>query len=164
MQKVRSTGPSGSMINTLGSTPSLTYTFHKLIPLPHLPNPPAALEILQKLSDDLAIKHVMAQHKFSVGILTELAPHEHPQLLGLNVNAGETIKLRIRTNAYDGFRSYNEIRRVLCHELAHNVWGDHDENVCSFTVTTYIACSQLTSDLSAVQDAGLETESRGGRI
>jgi hypothetical protein len=71
----------------------------------------------------------MQQHKFSVGLLTELAPHEHPKLLGLNENGGEAIKLRLRTDKYDGFRTYKEVRRVLCHELTHNVWGDHDDNV-----------------------------------
>ncbi|KIL69103.1 hypothetical protein M378DRAFT_184386 [Amanita muscaria Koide BX008] len=118
--KVRSTGPPPSKAFT-------NYRFHELVPLPHLPNPSAALEILTKLSEDPAIRHIMQKHQFSVGTLTELAPHEHPQLLGLNVNAGESIKLRIRTNSYDGFRSYKEVRRVLCHELTHNVWSDHDE-------------------------------------
>ena len=58
-----------------------------------------------------------------------MAPHEQPHLLGLNVNAGQAIKLRLRTDRYDGFRTYKEVRRVLCHELTHNVWGDHDNNV-----------------------------------
>jgi hypothetical protein len=71
----------------------------------------------------------MNEHKFSVGLLTELAPHEHPGLLGLNKNAGESILLRLRTDQYDGFRLYSDVRRVLCHELTHNVWGDHDDNV-----------------------------------
>lgn len=99
------------------------------MPLPHLPDPSSAQKVLDKLAHDPAILHVMAQHEFSVALLTELAPHEHPELLGLNVNAGQEIKLRIRTNFYDGFRSYNDVRRVLCHELAHNVWGQHDNNV-----------------------------------
>jgi len=73
----------------------------------------------------------MQRHKFSVGVLTELAPHENPELLGLNVNSGQAIKLRIRTDTYDGFRLYMDIRKVLCHELAHNVWSDHDDNVRS---------------------------------
>ena len=64
-----------------------------------------------------------------MGVLTELAPHEQPHLLGLNENHGQSIKLRLRTDAYDGFRLYSDVRRVLCHELTHNVWGDHDENV-----------------------------------
>jgi len=70
----------------------------------------------------------MQQHQFSVGVLTELAPHENPELLGLNVNRGQVIKLRIRTDVYDGFRIYKEIRKVLCHELAHNIWGEHGDN------------------------------------
>ncbi|KAG6902553.1 hypothetical protein C0995_014942 [Termitomyces sp. Mi166 len=118
--KLRSTGTSDSSL--------LKYRFHQLKPLEHLPNPASALALLTKLSEDPAIQHIMQIHNFSVGVLTELAPHEHPELLGLNVNAGQAIKLRLRTDRYDGFRLYREVRRVLCHELTHNVWGDHDNN------------------------------------
>ncbi|KAF8347977.1 WLM-domain-containing protein [Amanita rubescens] len=119
--KVRSTGPPPSQSYT-------NYRFHELVPLSHLPNPSSALALLTKLSEDPAIRRIMQKHQLSVGVLTELAPHEHPELLGLNVNAGQSIKLRLRTDRYDGFRTYREVRRVLCHELTHNVWGDHDEN------------------------------------
>ncbi|EGN97036.1 hypothetical protein SERLA73DRAFT_185329 [Serpula lacrymans var. lacrymans S7.3] len=118
--KVRSTGFSSSI--------STKYIFHRLEPLPHLPKPETALSLLTRLSNDQGIRHVMHKHEFSVGLLTELAPHEHPGLLGLNVNGGQEIKLRLRTNDYDGFRDYRTIRRVLCHELTHNVWSDHDDN------------------------------------
>jgi len=118
--KLRSTGSSNAA--------SLKYRFHQLTPLSHLPNPASAHALLTKLSEDPAIKHIMQKHEFSVGVLTELAPHEHPGLLGLNVNAGEAIKLRLRTDRYDGFRLYAEVRRVLCHELTHNVWQDHDNH------------------------------------
>ena len=47
-------------------------------------------------------------------------------LLGLNVNGGQEIKLRLRTDDLLGFRNYNKIRDTLVHELTHNVWGDHD--------------------------------------
>jgi len=118
--KVRSVGT---------ATKPNVFIFHKLEPLAHLPNPPSALNLLQRLSTDPAISHIMLIHQFSVGLLTELAPHEHPELLGLNINAGQVIKLRLRTYRYDdGFRLYSDIRRVLCHELAHNVWGDHSNN------------------------------------
>ncbi|KZV68009.1 WLM-domain-containing protein [Peniophora sp. CONT] len=116
--KVRSSGPSASS----------NYVFHRLEPLKHLPEPDTALSLLRRLSTDPAIQHIMQTHKFAVGLLTELAPHEQPHLLGLNMNAGQAIKLRLRTDRYDGFRSYKEVRRVLCHELTHNVWGDHDDN------------------------------------
>lgn len=110
------------------STPSLNYRFQRIEPLPHLPNPPAARELLERLAADAAIQHVMTKHRFSVGLLTELAPHEHPNLLGLNENAGQSIKLRLRTDAYDGMRLYKDVRRVLCHELTHNVHGDHNDD------------------------------------
>ncbi len=67
----------------------------------------------------------MSRHAYSVGILTELLPHEHPNLLGLNENMGARISLRIRTDRYDGFRDYTTSRRVLMHELAHNEVNDH---------------------------------------
>lgn len=50
------------------------------------------------------------------------------RLLGLNRNRGEVIELRLRTDAYDGYRDYKTIRNTLCHELAHNVHGPHDRN------------------------------------
>ncbi|PPQ64349.1 hypothetical protein CVT24_008418 [Panaeolus cyanescens] len=126
--KLRSTGTGPIASLNSSSSASLQYRFHDIRPLQHLPKPEEARDLLKKLSEDPAIQHVMQKHKFSVGLLTELAPHEHPELLGLNENAGQAIKLRIRTDKYDGFRLYREIRRVLCHELTHNVWGDHDEN------------------------------------
>ncbi|KAH8091744.1 WLM domain-containing protein [Cristinia sonorae] len=118
--KLRSTGPSSSS--------SSQYKFHAIRPHPQLPSSPAALGVLNRLADDPAIRHVMQVHKFIVGVLTEFAPHEHPDKLGYNTNAGQMISLRIRTNLYDGFRPYLDIRKVLLHELTHNVWGDHDNN------------------------------------
>ena len=59
-------------------------------------------------------------------------PAEHTthesRTLGLNRNRGEVIELRLRTDAYDGYRDYKIIRDTLCHELAHNVFGDHDRD------------------------------------
>ncbi|KAI0255960.1 WLM-domain-containing protein [Lactifluus subvellereus] len=115
-------------VRSAGMAKPNSFIFHKLEPLTHLPNPTSALELLQRLSSDPAIKHVMLTNQLSVGLLTELAPQEHPNLLGLNLNAGQAIKLRLRTDQYDGFRVYSDIRRVLCHELTHNIWSDHDNN------------------------------------
>jgi hypothetical protein len=112
------------------------YTFTTLRPLPYLPNPSRSLEFLQRLKDDAGIKAAMRKHKFTVPLLTEMNPVEHTQsnhegttrTLGLNRNAGEVIELRLRTDAYDGYRDYKTIRKTLCHELAHNVHGPHDRN------------------------------------
>lgn len=47
-----------------------------------------------------------------------------PTLLGLNKNAGEEISLRLLTNDLEGTRAYLDVRKVLLHELAHNVHSD----------------------------------------
>ncbi|APA05846.1 hypothetical protein SS1G_01769 [Sclerotinia sclerotiorum 1980 UF-70] len=112
------------------------YTFQTIRPLPYLPNPSKSLQFLQRLKDDAGIKAAMRKHKFTVPLLTEMNPIEHTtsnhegtsRTLGLNRNQGEVIELRLRTDAYDGYRDYKTIRKTLCHELAHNVWGPHDRN------------------------------------
>lgn len=113
------------------------YTFHTILPLSYLPKPERSTKFLQRLSDDPGIKAAMRKHKFSVDVLTEMNPADHTtygssgtssRTLGLNRNRGEVIELRLRTDAYDGYRDYMVIRDTLCHELAHNIWGDHDRN------------------------------------
>lgn len=112
----------------------LNYTFHTLRPLPHLPNSAHSLAFLERLKNDPGIRATMRAHRFSVGLLTEMDPASHTtathesvtRILGLNRNKGEVIELRLRTDAYDGWRDYRVIRKTLCHELAHNVHSDHD--------------------------------------
>lgn len=92
----------------------------------------------------------MRKHKFTVPLLTEMNPIEHTQsnhegtsrTLGLNRNAGEVIELRLRTDAYDGYRDYKTIRKTLCHELAHNVHGPHDRNFWEL-------CKQIEREVEA---------------
>jgi len=107
-----------------------TYTFHTLLPLPHLPHPSHSLAYLTRLRADPGILAAMATHRFSVPLLTEMDPAAHTthdaRTLGLNRNKGEVIELRLRTDAGDGYRDYKTIRKTLCHELAHCVWAEHD--------------------------------------
>ncbi|MCJ1470425.1 hypothetical protein MMC07_009070 [Pseudocyphellaria aurata] len=114
-----------------------TYTFQTLLPLQHLPNPSRSLAFLERLRSDPGIQAAMSKHKFSVGVLTEMDPAQHTthesRTLGLNRNRGEVIELRLRTDAYDGYRDYKIIRKTLCHELAHNVFGEHDRNFWDLT-------------------------------
>ncbi|KAG7294372.1 hypothetical protein NEMBOFW57_004443 [Staphylotrichum longicolle] len=112
----------------------LNYTFHTLRPLPHLPNSARSLALLERLKADPGIRAAMRARRFSVGLLTEMDPASHTaashegvtRILGLNRNRGEVIELRLRTDAYDGWRDYRTIRKTLCHELAHNVHSNHD--------------------------------------
>lgn len=113
------------------------YTFHAIRPLDYLPNPSRSQRFLERLASDPGIVASMRKHHFSVGLLTEMDPAMHTthesRTLGLNRNRGEVIELRLRTDAYDGYRDYKTIRKTLCHELSHNVWGDHDRNFWTLT-------------------------------
>lgn len=110
------------------------YTFTKVKPLAGLPNPKRSQDLLLRLKNDPGVIAAMRKHKFIVALLTEMEPLSNMQsnhegttrLLGLNRNKGEVIELRLRTDAYDGYRDYKTIRKTLCHELAHNVHGPHD--------------------------------------
>lgn len=133
---IRPTPTRSGGIHTLSDSSS-NCTFHRLLPLPYLPNPDRSLQFLKRLRDDPGIKAAMAKHKFSVPLLTEMNPAEHTtsesRTLGLNRNKGEVIELRLRTDAYDGYRDYRTIRKTLCHELAHCVFGDHDRDFWDLT-------------------------------
>ncbi|CAL5870694.1 uncharacterized protein PFLUO_LOCUS4934 [Penicillium psychrofluorescens] len=125
-------------VHTLASSSANNnYTFHRLLPLSYLPQPERSLAFLTRLRDDRGIRAAMAKHKFSVPLLTEMNPIEHTTMesrtLGLNRNKGEVIELRLRTDAYDGYRDYRTIRKTLCHELAHCVFGEHDRNFWDLT-------------------------------
>ena len=126
------------------------YTFLTLRPLPYLPRPERSLEFLQRLKEDPGIKASMRKHEWTVPLLTEMNPVEHTtsdmsgtsRTLGLNRNRGEVIELRLRTDAYDGYRDYKTIRNTLCHEMAHNVHSDHDRKFWDL-------CKQIEKEVAA---------------
>jgi hypothetical protein len=111
------------------SKPSAGSPFHSLKvhqrSSPSSPEYEQIMSRLRQLSTDPAVLHVCQLHGFQVGELTELLPHEHPNLLGLNENMGQRISLRLRTQTYDGLIAYRETRKVLLHELAHNKINSH---------------------------------------
>lgn len=109
------------------------YKFEGIQTLPGLPNEDKAREILETLANDEGVLAVMAKHKWSVGALCELYPEGYVGVsdvcvMGLNENHGQRILLRLRTDDMKGFRKILSIRKVLCHELAHNVHSEHDSN------------------------------------
>ncbi|KAL2436724.1 hypothetical protein ABEF95_013523 [Exophiala dermatitidis] len=84
-----------------------------------------ALQMLRKIAS--MVKPIMRQRNWRVGILTEFYPSEH-NLLGLNVNQGEKICLRLRHAGDDTqFLPLENIVDTMLHELAHIVYGPHDQ-------------------------------------
>jgi len=86
---------------------------------------PEALERLKKVAS--MVKPIMRQRNWRVGTLAEFYPSE-ANLLGLNVNQGEKICLRLR---YPGdetqFLPIENVVDTMLHELAHNVIGPHNQ-------------------------------------
>lgn len=107
------------------------YKFHSVKVLEGFADKQRALSILNKLANDPGVLHVLAKHKFHVYELCEMYPEGQVGIsevcvLGLNQNHGQKILLRLRTDDLKGFRNELTIRKVLFHELAHNVHGDHN--------------------------------------
>ena len=109
------------------------YCFGGIQTLPGLPNEGTARSILEELTVDVGVLAVMEKHKFKVGALCELYPEGYVGVsdvcvMGLNEGNGMRILLRLRTDDLKGFRKILSIRKVLFHELAHNMHSDHDSN------------------------------------
>eukprot|EP00941_MAST-03F_sp_MAST-3F-sp1_P004471 g4471.t1 len=108
------------------------YGFVQIKALPNLPAAEKAQSILKRLGNEVGIHAVMQARKWRVGLLTELLPKglvgvSETCLMGLNVNKGQEIKLRLRTDDMKGFRKYESIKAVLFHELCHNEIGPHND-------------------------------------
>ncbi|KAL6202847.1 hypothetical protein ACLB2K_026551 [Fragaria x ananassa] len=81
-----------------------------------------------KMLDRIAkqVQPIMRNHKWRVKLLSEMCP-TNPRLLGLNVNRGVHVKLRLRRPNRDlDFYPFDQVLDTMLHELCHNVHGPHD--------------------------------------
>lgn len=72
------------------------------------------------------VQPIMRRRRWRCLKLTEMFP-KNPSLLGLNVNRGQEIKIRLRPH-YDEntFLPYEDLLGTMLHELTHNVHGPHN--------------------------------------
>lgn len=75
--------------------------------------------LLHRVRTDIGVAFIMKKYKWKVTLLLELHPIDDASILGFNRNKGEVIALRLRTDDLCGFRTFDSIRRVMLHELAH---------------------------------------------
>jgi WLM domain len=109
------------------------FGFGRIETLPNLDDRERAEQILRELASDPGILACMKKHEWTVGCLAELLPdgfvgQSAVCVMGLNQNKGQKILLRLRTDDLSGFRKMLSIKKVLYHELAHNVHSEHDQD------------------------------------
>ena len=149
---------------------STSFGFGHIETLASLPDEARARDILETLSKDPGILACMKKHNWHVGVLKEMYPEGKVGesavcVMGLNRNKGQEILLRIRTDDLKGFRKILSIRKVLYHELAHNVHSEHDEKF--FSLMRLIEKESNALDwtggqgLQSLEDVGMTTYSGG---
>lgn len=93
--------------------------------LSNLPRGDEALLTLRKIGS--MVKPIMRQRSWHVGTLAEFYPNEQ-NLLGLNINRGQKINVRLR---YPGdsnqFLPFEQVLDTMLHELCHNAIGPHNQ-------------------------------------
>lgn len=121
----RTTHTTSSAVPTLNNE----YGFATIEALPEYSDSHRAQAVLQRLATDAGILQIMRERHWRVGALREMRPvgrvGRDPCLMGYNVNHGQEIRLRLRTDDHKGFRSIAQLLTVLAHELAHNVEDGH---------------------------------------
>ncbi|KOC12991.1 putative zinc metallopeptidase [Aspergillus flavus AF70] len=90
----------------------------------HRPRESEALTMLKKIAS--LVKPIMRRRTWKVGTLSEFYPHQQ-NLLGLNINRGQKICLRLRY-PYDErqFLPLEQVVDTMLHELCHIVHGPHN--------------------------------------
>lgn len=104
--------------------PSPVSRIGKIASLKKFPDRAQALDLLHDLARMVA--PIINDRKYNVGILSEMDP-KNPNLLGLNVNHGQKILIRLR-QPYNSktFLPMSDLIGTFLHELCHNVHGPHN--------------------------------------
>jgi hypothetical protein len=102
---------------------------NKVLEVKELDNFPRSIEarnLLQRLAT--AVAPVMKRRKWKVHVLKEFYPKEDG-LLGMNVNRGQTVLVRLRPpNNRDSFYPWEFIIGTMIHELTHMEIGPHNSD------------------------------------
>ncbi|KDN39320.1 WLM-domain-containing protein [Tilletiaria anomala UBC 951] len=92
--------------------------------LKKMPRAEEALQILRRIG--AVVKPLMASHGWVLPLLAEFSPKQD-NLLGINVNRGQKICLRLRWNhSPDAFLDEEDVIHTMLHELTHTARGPHD--------------------------------------
>ena len=113
--------------------------------LDKLPRADEARATLDKIA--WQVEPIMRQHRWRVPVLREFLPRGQG-LLGLNVNRGAEIKVRLRKSKEGDFFEYNHSLGTMLHELCHCDHGPHNQEF-------YKLLDSLWEECEALQDKGI---------
>lgn len=131
--------------------PSPCQSIKKIALLQKMPMKDDALDILHKVA--IAIAPIMRENNLKVGLLCEFYPKDKC-LLGLNVNKGQKMCIRLRQpfGQYE-FLPFSDILGTALHELVHNTHGPHN-NAFYATLEEYKKRYMEISTKSALEATG----------
>ncbi|KAI0461807.1 hypothetical protein LJB42_004882 [Komagataella kurtzmanii] len=110
--------------------PSPTQFIKKIASLKKQTRRDEALDVLHELA--VVVSPLMKENGFTVGLLCEMFP-KNASLLGLNVNMGSKIMIRLRpSHNMNLFLPKREIIGTMLHELTHNRFSAHDVRFYDF--------------------------------
>jgi DNA-dependent metalloprotease WSS1 len=93
--------------------------------LKNFPRFDEAEKLLQKVCAQ--VQPIMTKHQWKVPLVVEFFP-ANPGLLGMNMNSGQKIMIRLRPSKDRGsFLEWQDILGTMLHELTHNQCGPHDD-------------------------------------
>ncbi|KAJ2776901.1 hypothetical protein H4R18_005428 [Coemansia javaensis] len=119
--------------------------FGGIFALQRRPAADAALALLRRAAAQ--VRPIMQRRGWRVGALREFYPRA-AGLLGLNVNGGAEIRLRLRAAADDArLLAFGDVLGTLLHELAHIERGPHD-------AAFYALLDTLTAEAEALMARG----------
>lgn len=127
--------------------------------LKRFPDRRAARDMLHDIA--MMVAPVIHEYGFKVGTLCEMYP-KSPNLLGLNVNHGQKILLRLRFASNERlFLPLADIVETFLHELTHNVHGPHDDKF--YKLLDELRLSYERRGASGTGDYRCEQNRLGGR-
>ena len=111
-----------------------------------------AMCLLQRVHDQVI--PAMEKRKWKVGLVSEFYP-SNAGLLGLNINHGQEIRIRLRPHYDDKvFLQYEELVGTMLHELTHIVHGPHDKSF-------YALLKEITEETEDLMNKGVTGPQEG---
>ncbi|KAF6266695.1 WLM domain-containing protein [Scenedesmus sp. NREL 46B-D3] len=111
-----------------------------------------ARQMLERVAKQ--VQPIMRKRQWTVRKLSEFIPRS-PNLLGLNVNRGQEVKIRLRPAGREGsFYDWNHVLGTMLHELCHNRIGPHNAEF-------YKLLDELWSEAEELMDKGISGTGQG---